>query len=93
MLLQSSEPRTQLNGSDQVLELTRPQAIVLIEWVLVSHGLQAEDFLLLGIDFRSRIIEDGLDYFQVSQIEIGISFGHSNARELGKGESIGSSTR
>jgi len=34
--------------------------------VLVSHGLQAENLLLLGIDFRSRIVQDGFDYFQVS---------------------------
>lgn len=61
VLLQSTEPRTQLNRGDQVLELARPQTIVLIEWVLISNSLQAEDLLLLGIDLRSRIIQDGLD--------------------------------
>jgi len=66
VLLHSAEPCTQFNRRDQVLELAGPQPIVLIEWVLVSHGLQAENLLLLGIDFRSRIVQDGFDYFQVS---------------------------
>ena len=75
VLLQSTKPRTQLNGGDQVLELARPQTIVLIERVLISNSLQAEDLLLLGIDLRSRIIQDGLDCFnQISQAVIKIFF-------------------
>lgn len=40
--------------------LPRPHAVVLVEWVLVSHCLSAGDFVPLGEDLRGRILKNGL---------------------------------
>lgn len=47
----------------QVLQFPRPDVVVLVEWVLVSHSLQAGNILLLSNDCHSRIIKDRLDCF------------------------------
>ena len=46
--------------TDQVLEFPAPNPIVLVEWVLVSQGLQAKDLFLLCEYLDRRIIKDGL---------------------------------
>lgn len=48
-------------GTNQVLQLASPQCIILVEWMLVRHSLQAEDFLLLSEDLDGGIVENGLD--------------------------------
>lgn len=34
----------------EILQVARPDTVVLVEWVLVSHGFQAGDFFLLRED-------------------------------------------
>ena len=47
----------------KILQLACPQSIVLIEWMLVRHGLESGDFLFLGDDFLGCVVEDGFHCF------------------------------
>ena len=47
----------------KVLQLARPQSIVLVEWMLVRHGLESGDFLFLGDDFLGCVVENGFHWF------------------------------
>ena len=47
----------------KILQLARPQSIVLVEWMLVRHGLESGDFLFLGDDFLGCVVEDGFHCF------------------------------
>lgn len=51
------------NGTDQVLELPRPQPIVLVKRVLVGDSLQASNLLLLSQNLDGSRIENGLHCF------------------------------
>ena len=47
----------------KILQLARPQSIVLVEWMLVRHGLESGDFLFLGDDFLGCVVENGFHWF------------------------------
>lgn len=59
---QYSPSELRILRTNQVLQLTGPQPIVLIEGVLVSHSLETGDFLLLSKDLSSHIVKHGLHY-------------------------------
>jgi len=49
------------------LKLTGPQPVVLVEGVLVCHGLQTSDLLLLGKDFCGDIVKNRLHWDKLTR--------------------------
>lgn len=55
--------------TDQILEFPRPQPIVLVKWVLVCHGLQTSNLLLLSQNLDGDCIKNGLHCFDGQSLD------------------------
>lgn len=51
---------TRPKAANKILQLSRPHSVVLVERVLVRHGLEPRDLISLSDNLSSRIVEKWL---------------------------------
>lgn len=58
----AAAPENKKENTNQILQLTRPHPIILVERMLIRYGLETRDFLLLGEDLLGCVVENGFHF-------------------------------